>query len=146
MPADRIDYSKIFLESARHAIRNILIRLSHLGKENIGNHAIYILLRTDMPETKIPKYLKTKYPERLYIALQHQFYDLNVKNDTISVNLSFGGVLQNISFTLSSILSLSDEPANIKINLEEMMDSSQITPKNHTSQGNVITVDFKKRC
>ena len=88
-----INYPKIFYNSQRELIFMLLEELATLGPEFAKNNNVHLLLSTKGWSDPLPAQLLEKYPEKIYIALVHQFSDLvvNRETDTISVTLSFGG-------------------------------------------------------
>jgi hypothetical protein len=89
---------QVALNALRHAAANGLP----------GEHHFYISFRTDDPGTSIPARLKAQYPQEMTIVLQHQFWDLSVDEEAVSVGLSFGGVPATLRIPVGAITGFSD--------------------------------------
>jgi hypothetical protein len=56
--------------------------------------------------------MKQKYPKEITIVLQHQFKKLNIYDEKFTVNISFGGIAENIEIPFAAITSFLDPVAN----------------------------------
>ena len=54
-------------------------------------HHFYITFQTSNEGVEIPKFLSKEHPKEMTIVLQHQFEELNVDKDFMSVKLHFYG-------------------------------------------------------
>jgi hypothetical protein len=52
-------------------------------------HHFYVTFKTNHIGVEIPDYLRSRYPTEMTIVLQHQFWDLDVAEDSFGVTLSF---------------------------------------------------------
>jgi uncharacterized protein len=67
------------------------------GRQRLpGEHHLFIALDTRHPEVQISDRLRQKYPEEITIVLQHQFWNLEVRETEFSVELTFDNVLEKL--------------------------------------------------
>jgi hypothetical protein len=92
------------------ALRQVMVfAVRHVAEHGLpGGHHFYLSFRTDHPGTSIPARLKAQYPQEMTIVLQHQFWDLAVDDEAITVGLSFGGVPATLRIPLASVSGFSD--------------------------------------
>lgn len=92
------------------ALRQVVARaITHVAEHGLpGGHHFYISFRTDHPGVNIPARLRAQYPQEMTIVLQHQFWDLKLEDETISVGLSFGGVPSMLVIPLDAVVSFAD--------------------------------------
>ena len=123
---------QLFLESRMSNFRyddlvqNALISvvkevLDDVSKDGLsGNHHFYIRFRTDHPKTVVPAFLKEQHPEEVMIVLQYQFWNLNVKRDYFSVELSFDGIREVLQIPFDALSAFVDPSVKFAL---------QFTPK-----------------
>src|SRR3569832_464640 len=88
---DHIRYDLLTQQALRGVVRNVLSEAAKKGLP--GEHHFYVSFDTQAEGVRLSDRLKAQYPEQMTIILQHQFWDLEVDEDSFSVGLSFGGVL-----------------------------------------------------
>src|SRR6202035_1512481 len=79
------------------------------------NHHFYIGFATEMPGVAIPEYLRGKYPGEMTIVLQHQFWDLEIGDESFSVTLSFQKQLERLTVPFATIRSFADPSVNFAL-------------------------------
>ncbi len=79
---------------------------------------IYISFRTYVRGVQISEHLKSKYQDEIVIVLEHQFDKLVIKKNKFSVNLYFGGELEEIIVPYEAITKLSSIQRDIQINFD----------------------------
>lgn len=96
------------------AMRLVAVRaLQHVSQNGLpGDHHIYLTFRTDHQGIEIPARLKTQYPQEMTIVLQHQFWDLQVRDGDngghVSIGLSFGGVPSTLVIPIPAVTAFAD--------------------------------------
>jgi hypothetical protein len=103
---DPLQYDRMMEEAARGVVRKALDIIAERGL--IGAHHFYITFRTDRPGVDIPEHLRQRYPQEMTIVLQHQFWGLEVTDETLSVTLSFDGKHEQLVVPLSTIVAFVD--------------------------------------
>ena len=87
MRRQKIDYGQLVEAALRTVVRDVLRQFA--AGEVSQPHHFYVTFKTDHPGVEIPEYLHGRYPSEMTIVLQHQFWDLDVGDDTFGVTLSF---------------------------------------------------------
>lgn len=118
MSKDLLRYDRMVEAAKRSVVRAALREVVNRGGELPGEHHFYITFRTDAAGVDLPDYLKAKYPQEMTIVLQYQFYDLQVTNESVSVTLSFGGVLRRLVIPLAAITTFADPSVNFVLQFQ----------------------------
>lgn len=118
MSKDLLRYDRMVEAAKRSVVRAALREVVNRGGELPGEHHFYITFRTDAAGVDLPDYLKAKYPQEMTIVLQYQFYDLQVTNESVSVTLSFGGVLRRLVIPLVAITTFADPSVNFVLQFQ----------------------------
>jgi hypothetical protein len=82
-----------------------------------GQHHFYITFATGAPGVELPDYLHVQYPEEMPLILQHQFWGLEVVDDTFEVTLSFKGVHERLRVPFEAITTFADPSVNFVLRL-----------------------------
>lgn len=102
---DFLDYEQMaarHVEAAyRNLVREVLARVAADGLP--GAHHFYVTFRTNFPGLVLPESLRLEYPEEMTIVLEHQFWDLEVKEDEFSVTLSFRNRPERLTIPFEAI-------------------------------------------
>ena len=95
MNSDLIGYNKLMSKAMVNVIIDVL---SFIKDSNHipGEHHLYITFSTKKEDVIIPAKLKEKFPDKMTIVLQHQFQDLEIKENHFSVNETFETLLKKI--------------------------------------------------
>ena len=94
MPEDLMRYDLLAQDALRGVVRSALAQVAASGLP--GEHHLFIALDTRHPEVQISDRLRQKYPEEITIVLQHQFWNLEVRETEFSVELTFDNVLEKL--------------------------------------------------
>ena len=113
---EEINYDELVEKSLRNVVYYALKIAEEQGLP--GENHFYITFRTDFPGTKISKNLKIQYPETMTIVLQNQFKNLEVRHNSFSVDLSFGGISQTITVPYDGITYFADPYAKFGLSFE----------------------------
>jgi len=106
MAKDWLRYDQMVEDALRGVVRRALTEAAVSGLP--GDHHFYVTFRTDTPTVKIPAHLKSQYPREMTIVLQHQFWGLEVTDDSFTVTLSFGGKHEPLFIPYDAIVSFAD--------------------------------------
>ena len=116
MEEDPLRYDLWIEEALRTVIRRSLQYAASDGLP--GEHHFYIIFRTDDDGVVIPDYLRAEHPEEMTIVLQHQFDDLQVDEETLTVMLRFNGNPETLVVPLSSVTSFADPSVSFGLQLK----------------------------
>ncbi len=129
-------YYLSFLQRANEFIaKEILTDVMRNGLS--GEHHFLIVADTTHPQVELPSFLKEKHPEQITLLLQHQFENLEVQEQTFSVDLSFGGVFYNIKLPFSALLLFHDPSCGFTLSFK----SPETQEKKETAK-NAQIIDF----
>ncbi|WP_147094052.1 SspB family protein [Swaminathania salitolerans] len=153
-------------EWVEDAYREVMLRaLDHASVEGLpGEHHFYLTFLTDYPGVAIPDRLRAQYPHDMTIVLQHQFWDLRVDREamTVSVGLSFGGIGSMLVIPFAAITAFADPHIRMALRFSvEPVESVDEEPQTHVTEaesddasspapsgeeGQVVSLDaFRKR-
>ena len=122
-------------------LKNVLIDILHLIKENSEDYQLYITFSTTHKNIKIPNWLKNKYPDNMTIVLENEFYDLFVFDKYFSVTLSFNNIKAEIEVDYDSIISFADPKSNFGLILNNIKKEKDEKIKKVDNEKNNI-IDF----
>jgi len=103
---DLLRYDKMVEAALRGVVREALARVAAKGLP--GAHHFYITFRTRAPGLTLPGHLATQYPEEMTVVLEHQFWDLEVNEDSFSVTLSFQNKPERLTIPFAAITAFAD--------------------------------------
>ena len=110
MSQDLFQYDKMVERALRGVVREALARVAQEGPR--GAHHFYIAFATGAPGVGIAEHLRERYPEEMTIVLQHQFWDLEIADESFSVTLSFQKQLERLTIPFAAIRSFADPSVN----------------------------------
>lgn len=101
-----IRYDLLAQAALRGVVRTVLADTAKKGLP--GQHHFKITFATNAPGVRLSARLRAQYPESMTIILQHQFWDLAVRDDAFDVCLSFGGVAEKLTIPLDAVTAFFD--------------------------------------
>ena len=107
MDNNNLDYDIIVEDALRSVVKKSLEIIKLNGFKE--NHHFFISFNSNYPGVTIPSELiKLNEDNEIKIILQHQFWDLEPREDRFSVTLSFDGKKKKIVVPYNAIFSFSD--------------------------------------
>jgi uncharacterized protein len=155
MAQDLFDYPGMVETALRGVVREALARTAKDGLR--AAHHFYLSFRTAAPGVAIPDFLRAKYPEEMTIVLQHQFWELDVRERDFSVTLSFQNRPEQLTIPFAAVASFADPSVNFALQFEiaaaKPSDIPALPAKTTTQeqldvprQAEIVTLDkFRKR-
>ncbi|MGB3810532.1 MAG: ClpXP protease specificity-enhancing factor SspB [Parvibaculum sp.] len=116
MAEDQMHYDVMAQEALRGVIRRALDVA--LKKGLPGEHHFYISFRTDAPGVEVSEKLRKQYPEEMTIVLQHQFWNLDVRDDGFSVDLTFNKIPEKLVVPYSAVHAFFDPSVQFGLQFE----------------------------
>jgi len=116
MAKDEIGYDRIVERQLRGVAREVLLQVGAKGLP--GDHHFYITFRTDYPGVSIGPSLKAQFPREITIVLQHQFWGLEVTDESFAVTLSFGGKHERLHVPFDALVSFTDPSVRFGLQFE----------------------------
>ena len=155
MMTSELPYDRWLEDALRGVMRRALAHTAEYGLP--GAHHFYITFATEAEGVELPAALRAKYPEEMTVVLQHQFWDLAVQDDFVSVTLKFQGRPSRLVIPLPAITAFGDPSVNFGLRLKTVSaedeerdtggtpDSAEPVNKEPAS-GQVIALDtFRKK-
>ena len=90
---------------AQEALRGVVREALKIARDKglPGEHHFFISFHTDAPGVEISDRLHKQYPEEMTIVLQHQFFNLDVRDDGFSVDLTFNKIPETLKVPYAAI-------------------------------------------
>ncbi len=114
---DSIGYQAMTQRALKSVVREAL-EFAATQDRLPGDHHFYISFRTGAPGVEIAEYLTKQFPFDMTIVVQHQFWDLEVKDDHFEIILKFSGVPQHLSIPFAAVTRFADPSVNFALNFE----------------------------
>jgi hypothetical protein len=109
MAADHIRYDILAQAALRGVVQTVLADAAKNGLP--GEHHFKITFATGAPGVRLSDRMRAQYPQAMTIVLQHQFWDLAVRDEAFEVGLSFGGVPERLTVPFEAIMAFVDPAA-----------------------------------
>jgi hypothetical protein len=106
MPEDYIRYDLLAQAALRGVVRKVLADAAKKGLP--GEHHFKITFATAAPGVRMSERVRAQYPQNMTIVLQHQFWDLAVRDEAFEVGLSFGGIPEKLTIPFEAITGFFD--------------------------------------
>src|SRR5271165_6116343 len=106
MAVDHIRYDVLAQAALRGVVRTVLADVAKNGLP--GEHHFKITFATTAPGVRLSERVRAQYPQSMTIILQHQFWDLAVRDETFEVGLSFGGIPEKLTIPIEAITGFFD--------------------------------------
>jgi len=116
MPDDQMDYANLAQEALRGVVRLALRKVARQGLP--GEHHFFIAFSTTHPGVVISERLKTRYPEEMTIVLQHQFWNLMVRERDFEVELSFDNIPERLVVPFAAVKGFLDPHVQFGLQFE----------------------------
>ena len=146
----KIDYSKILKKNMINVFKDILLNIEKNGFQE--GHHLYVNINTQNKKVIIPKWLKEKYPSKITIIIQYEFWNLKVKNHEFSIDLSFDNIKADLNIPYNSIISFADPYANFGLKLiqdndikKEKFKKKSTSKEKRNMTNNIIDFDKYKK-
>ena len=116
MPEDHIRYDLLTQDALRGVVRTVLADAAKNGLP--GEHHFKITFATAAPGVRLSERMRALYPEAMTIILQHQFWDLAVREEAFDVGLSFGGIAEMLTVPFAAITAFVDPAVQFGMQFE----------------------------
>jgi hypothetical protein len=116
MPEDLMRYDLLAQDALRGVVRSALAQVARSGLP--GEHHLFIAIDTRHGGVQISERLRQRYPEEITIVLQHQFWNLEVRDSEFSVELTFDNVLEKLVVPFTAIKGFFDPAVQFGLQFE----------------------------
>ncbi len=128
MAEDLMRYDLLAQDALRGVVRSALAQVAVSGLP--GDHHLFIAIDTRHREVQISDRLRQKYPEEITIVLQHQFWNLEVRETQFSVELTFDNVLEKLVVPYTAIKGFFDPAVQFGLQFE-----TKVSPDTDVTEG-----------
>ena len=116
MAEDLMRYDLLAQEALRGVVRASLRKVVKSGLP--GDHHFYIAFDTRYPGVRVSERLDKKYPREMTIVLQHQYWNLQVREDEFEVELSFDNIPEKLVIPFNAIKGFLDPHVQFGLQFE----------------------------
>jgi hypothetical protein len=116
MAEDLMRYDLLAQEALRGVVRASLRKIVKTGLP--GDHHFYIAFDTRYPGVRLSERLDKKYPREMTIVLQHQYWNLQVREDEFEVELSFDNIPERLVVPFNAIKGFLDPHVQFGLQFE----------------------------
>jgi hypothetical protein len=116
MAEDLMRYDLLAQEALRGVVRASLRKVMKTGLP--GEHHFYIAFDTRYPGVRLSERLDKKYPSEMTIVLQHQYWNLQVRDDEFEVELSFDNIPEKLVVPFSALKGFLDPHVQFGLQFE----------------------------
>lgn len=115
--ADKLQYDALVDDALRSVVRRVLTMIAADGLP--GAHHFYISFRTTAAGVQMPDYLREKYPDEMTIVLQHQYWGLEVGEESFEVTVSFNKRNERLKVPFAAMLAFVDPSVRFGLQFEK---------------------------
>lgn len=126
MATDLIRYDLLVQDALRSVVRKVLADTARGGL--VGEHHFNIAFKTQAPGVVVPPAVKSRFPDEMSIILQHEFWDLVVREDAFEVSLNFSRKPERLTVPFDSITGFTDPSVPFGFKLEPRMGAPAASP------------------
>ena len=138
-----INYQELLNKNMIGVLKDTLQSIAEHGLSN-GNH-LYITFLTNHKNVKIPTWLKKKFNEEMTIIIQHEYYNLNIKENFFQIELSFNNIRSLLKIGYDAVISFADPSANFGLILKNKNLKNNKKKQDNVQKNNIINFSkFKK--
>jgi hypothetical protein len=127
MTQDLMRYDLLAQDALRGVVRSALIRVEQSGLP--GDHHFYVSFNTRHPDVRISERLRKKYEKEMTIVLQHQFWNLRVREQEFEVELSFNDIPEKLVVPFSAVKGFFDPAAQFALQFEMIEEKMEAAPQ-----------------
>ena len=106
MSKDVLRYDLMVQDALKGVVRKILTEAARDGLP--GEHHFYVTFRTGAPGVRLSQRLREKHPDEMTIVLQHQYWDLIIREDDFEVTVSFNKLQERIKVPFAALSAFVD--------------------------------------
>ena len=123
MALDLLQYGKMVERAMRSVVRDALTQVDAHGLP--GQHHFFITFKTGFPGVRMSGSLRARFPDDMTIVLQHQYWDLAVREESFDVTLSFSGVHEPLTVPFDAVTGFVDPSVKFGLQFEPDAEAAQ---------------------
>ncbi|MGI9402167.1 MAG: SspB family protein [Rhizobiaceae bacterium] len=134
MSDDLIRYDILTQEALRRVIRKVLEEVQRTGLP--GEHHFFITFETGYPGVRLSTRMRERYPEEMTIVIQHSYWNLEVDENCLEIDLSFDDIRERLRVPFPAIRGFFDPSVKFGLQFdvelqkteEEQSEEDEATP------------------
>lgn len=134
MAEDLMRYDLLAQEALRGVVRAALRKIARSGLP--GDHHFYIAFDTRFPGVRLSERIEKKYPREMTIVLQHQYWNLAVRDDEFEVELSFDNIPEKLVVPFNAVKGFLDPHVQFGLQFEAVPD--EVRPPEAKKPGKAV--------
>ena len=140
----KINYPQILKKNMINVLKDVLHEIEKNGLKE--GHHLYIIFKTDNKNIILPKWLKKKYPKKMTIVIQYEYWNLKVFEEKFEIVLSINDVKVNLFIPFNSIISFVDPSTNFGLKIKgDKINITKQNKKSRTKKSKIIQLkNYKK--
>ena len=123
-----LSYEEMVEDALRSVLRKALQVTASQGLP--GAHHFFVTFDTTNPGVVIADVLRAMHPSEMTIVLQHQFWDLEVKEEYFEITLSFNSVNQHLHVPFAAVTAFADPHAKFGLQFQIALDQEPYSDMN----------------
>lgn len=140
MPEDLMRYDVMTQDALRGVVKAALKVAEKSGLP--GDHHFYIAFKTRAEGVRMSERLRQKYPTEMTVVLQHQYWNLAVRDDEFEVELNFNEIPERLVIPFTAIKGFLDPSVQFGLQFESMNIEASVE---NTRSANPPAVEPPKR-
>lgn len=108
-----LNYEQMIDAALLSVVRDALRQIEKEGLK--GDHHFYLSFLTHFPGVVLPEDMRQAYPDEITIVLQHEFWNLKVDPDKVSVDVKFDERVSTVEVPFQAISHVSDPAVNFEL-------------------------------
>jgi uncharacterized protein len=122
-----IDYRALLQDALVGVVRNVLRQVALDGIP--GEHHFFLSFRTETPGVEMSARLFRQHPQEMTIVLQHQYWNLQVDDNAMSVTLKFGGAPERLVIPFAAMTAFVDPSVPFGLRLQALAQEDAADPE-----------------
>jgi hypothetical protein len=118
MAEDLMRYDVLTQDALRGVVKAALRRVAKSGLP--GDHHFFIAFNSTADGVQMSERLRQRYPREMTIVLQHQFWNLVVRDEAFEVELSFNDIPERLVIPYKAIKGFLDPSVQFGLQFEAM--------------------------
>ena len=92
----------------------------------------------------MPDWLKERYPDKITIIMQHEYWNFKVAKNNFNITLSFNNIKSDLKIPFNSVISFADPYANFGLKLINNEINQKKIKKFQEKKSNNKKIDYKQ--
>lgn len=126
-PTSQINYETLVERALRRVVRDSLAIVAADGLP--GNSHFYISFNTKSKGVKMADHLLAAHGDRMTIIVQHQFWDLRVRDNDFDITLSFNQQPEVLTIPFTAVTEFNDPAAGFALQFTPIAANKNSSPK-----------------